>query len=222
MIGLTPDFQRKAGIWSNAQQSRLIESLLLRIPIPSFYASELTDSSWAQDSPWAIVNGIQRLTAIARFIAPAALARAGMDFGPLRLRCLECLKDDFEGKGYDDLSGRVQIRLNESRVVVHLIRPGTSEEVKFNIFARINIGASRCPTRRSGTRSSPARPADSCPHSPNRRSSPRPPQPRRVQRADGGPRDGAALPRPPAHRPQPVPVHRSQAPDTAGVPRSAR
>lgn len=141
MIDLAPDFQRKAGIWSDEQQSRLIESLLLRIPIPSFYAAELDDSSWAQDSSWAIVDGIQRLTAIARFIAPDALAQvAGIDAGPLPLRGLEYLRDDFEGKGYTDLSGRLQIRLNETQVVVHVIRPGTPEEVKFNIFARINTG----------------------------------------------------------------------------------
>ncbi|MFJ8190236.1 DUF262 domain-containing protein [Streptomyces sp. NPDC096094] len=141
MIDLAPDFQRRAGIWSDERQSRLIESLLLRIPIPSFYAAELDDSSWTQDSSWAIVDGIQRLTAIARFIAPKALAEAaGMDAGPLRLRGLEYLKKDFEGKGYEDLTGRLQIRLNETQVVVHVIRPGTPEEVKFNIFARINTG----------------------------------------------------------------------------------
>ncbi|MFE2558347.1 DUF262 domain-containing protein [Streptomyces sp. NPDC059352] len=77
MIDLAPDFQRKTGIWSDEQQSRLIESLLLRIPIPSFHASELTDSSRAQDSSWAIVDGIQRLTAIARFIAPMHWRRRG-------------------------------------------------------------------------------------------------------------------------------------------------
>ncbi|KUO03965.1 DUF262 domain-containing protein [Streptomyces caeruleatus] len=135
MIDLAPDFQRHAGIWSDEQQSRLIESLLLRIPIPSFYAAE-TD-----DSDWAIIDGIQRLTAIARFIAPRALYEvAGIDAGPLRLRGLEYLREGFEGKGYDDLTGRLQIRLDETQVVVHVIRPGTPEEVKFNIFARINTG----------------------------------------------------------------------------------
>lgn len=141
MIDLAPDFQRRAGIWSDEQQSRLIESLLLRIPIPSFYAAELDDSSWSQDSSWAIVDGIQRLTAIARFIAPEALAQvAGINAGPLRLRGLEYLREEFEGKGYTDLTGRLQIRLNETQVVVHVIRPGTPEAVKFNIFARINTG----------------------------------------------------------------------------------
>ncbi len=32
-----PDFQRKAGIWSDAAQSRLIESMLIRIPLPAFF-----------------------------------------------------------------------------------------------------------------------------------------------------------------------------------------
>ncbi|MFD6985762.1 DUF262 domain-containing protein, partial [Streptomyces sp. NPDC059956] len=141
MIDLAPDFQRKAGIWSDEQQSRLIESLLLRIPLPSFYAAENEDNTWVEDSSWAIVDGIQRLTAIARFIAPDALAKmSGIKAGPLKLRGLEYLRKDFEGKGYSDLSGRMQIRLNETQVVVHLIRPGTPEEVKFNIFARINTG----------------------------------------------------------------------------------
>lgn len=59
MIDLAPDFQRKAGIWTDGKQSRLIESLLLRIPIPSFYAAEKKDGSWA------VVDGIQRLTSTA-------------------------------------------------------------------------------------------------------------------------------------------------------------
>lgn len=142
MIDLAPDFQRRAGIWSDEQQSRLIESLLLRIPVPSFYVAELADNSWAADSSWAVVDGIQRLTAIARFIAPDALTgTAGLDdAGPLRLRGLEYLQEDFEGKGYEDLTGRLKIRLRETQVVVHVIRPGTPEPVKFNIFARINTG----------------------------------------------------------------------------------
>ena len=142
MIDLAPDFQRRAGIWSDEQQSRLIESLLLRIPIPSFYVAELADSSWVADSSWAIVDGIQRLTAIARFIAPDALSGMAVLSAkpPLRLRGLEYLQKEFEGKGYQDLTGRLQIRLRETQVVVHSIRPGTPEAVKFNIFARLNTG----------------------------------------------------------------------------------
>ncbi|GAA3496650.1 DUF262 domain-containing protein [Streptomyces prasinosporus] len=128
MIDLAPDFQRKAGIWTDGKQSRLIESLLLRIPIPSFYAAEKKDGSWA------IVDGIQRLTSIARFVEPEAV---GAD--PLKLTGLEYLRN-FEGAGFANLSGKLQIRLRETEVVVHVIRRGTPEPVMFNVFARINTG----------------------------------------------------------------------------------
>ncbi|MET9307126.1 DUF262 domain-containing protein [Streptomyces cellulosae] len=127
MIDLAPDFQRKAGIWTDGKQSRLIESLLLRIPIPSFYAAEKKDGSWA------IVDGIQRLTSIARFVEPQTV---GAD--PLKLTGLEYLR--MEGAGFADLSGKLQIRLRETEVVVHVIRRGTPEPVMFNVFARINTG----------------------------------------------------------------------------------
>ncbi|MFF5856370.1 DUF262 domain-containing protein [Streptomyces sp. NPDC012751] len=128
MIDLAPDFQRKAGIWTDGKQSRLIESLLLRIPIPSFYAAEKKDGSWA------IVDGIQRLTSIARFVEPEAVGA-----GPLKLTGLEYLRN-FEGTGFANLSGKLQIRLRETEVVVHVIRRGTPEPVMFNVFARINTG----------------------------------------------------------------------------------
>lgn len=128
MIDLAPDFQRKAGIWTDGKQSRLIESLLLRIPIPSFYAAENKDGSWA------IVDGIQRLTSIARFLEPQTV---GAD--PLKLTGLEYLRN-FEGAGFADLSGKLQIRLRETEVVVHVIRRGTPGPVMFNVFARINTG----------------------------------------------------------------------------------
>jgi len=128
MIDLAPDFQRKAGIWTDGKQSRLIESLLLRIPIPSFYAAENKDGSWA------IVDGIQRLTSIARFLEPNTV---GAD--PLKLTGLEYLRN-FDGASFADLSGKLQIRLRETEVVVHVIRRGTPEPVMFNVFARINTG----------------------------------------------------------------------------------
>ena len=128
MIDLAPDFQRRAGIWSDVQQSSLIESLLLRIPISSFHMAQ------DEEDNWAVVDGIQRLTAIARFMAPETV---GMR--PLTLRGLDYLKQ-FHGCGYADLSGRLKIRLRETQLVVHIIQQGTPETVKFNVFSRINTG----------------------------------------------------------------------------------
>lgn len=82
VLDLQPDFQRLAGIWTPQAQSRLIESMLLRIPLPTFYAAEVDDERWV------IVDGIQRLTAIARFIDPDSI-----EMKPLVLKNLEYLKD---------------------------------------------------------------------------------------------------------------------------------
>lgn len=128
-LHLSPDFQRLAGIWNDTRQSQLIESLLLKIPLPTFYAAELGDD---QES-WEMVDGIQRLTAIARFIEPGLVGKP-----PLVLQNLEYLP--FDGKTYDDLPGGLKTRLHETEFVVHLIGHGTPDQVKFNIFARINTG----------------------------------------------------------------------------------
>ncbi|MFD6609643.1 DUF262 domain-containing protein [Micromonospora chalcea] len=128
-IDLQPDFQRQAGIWRARAKSRLIESLLLRIPLPTFYAAE------NDDEVWAMVDGIQRLTTIAQFIEPEAIGAE-----PLRLRDLEYLGPDYEQATFADLPPRLQERLRETELIVHLIRRDTPEEVKFNIFARLNTG----------------------------------------------------------------------------------
>ncbi|GAA4957412.1 DUF262 domain-containing protein [Yinghuangia aomiensis] len=128
MIDLAPDFQRRAGIWSDVQQSRLIESLLLRIPVASLYMAQQANDDWS------VVDGIQRLTSIARFVEPDVV---GMT--PLTLRGLDYL-EQFHGRGYQDLTGRLRIRLRETQLVVHIIKHGTPEAVKFNVFSRINTG----------------------------------------------------------------------------------
>ena len=128
MIDLQPDFQRRWGVWDSRRQSRLIESLLLRIPLPVLYAAE------DNDERWEIVDGIQRLSTIARFIKPEIIGGQ-----PLILSGLEFL-DAYNGKDFQGLGSRLQMRLREAELIIHLIRKGTPPEVKFNIFARINTG----------------------------------------------------------------------------------
>lgn len=127
-IDLEPEFQRHRGIWTLGARSRLIESLLLRIPLPTLYAAE------DEDENWTIVDGIQRLSTITEFIEPTSLGAE-----PLVLQGLEYLTI-YNGARFADLSPRLQTRLREAELVVHLIRLGTPEPVKFNIFARINTG----------------------------------------------------------------------------------
>ena len=73
-IDLAPDFQRSADIWSPRTQSRLIESILLRIPLPVFYMAADPDDNWQ------VVNGLQRLGTLRSFIIDKRLRLRGLEY----------------------------------------------------------------------------------------------------------------------------------------------
>lgn len=122
-IDLAPDFQRQAGIWNERNQSRLIESLMLRIPIPAFYFDGTNDEKWL------VVDGLQRLTAIRRFVIDQ----------DLKLNDLEYLTEH-EGKTFAELPRPLRRAIREADIVWYLIMPGTPDNVKFDVFRRINTG----------------------------------------------------------------------------------
>jgi Protein of unknown function DUF262 len=124
-IDLAPDFQRLRGVWNLTRQSRLIESLLLRIPLPVFYVAA------DHNENWAVVDGLQRMSTMDDFVK-----------GRFKLSNLEYLTQ-FEGLAYKDLPRPMQRRINETQLLIHVIDPGTPEEVMFNIFSRINTGGVR-------------------------------------------------------------------------------
>ena len=96
---------------------------MLRIPIPAFYFDGTNEDKWL------VVDGLQRLTAIRRFIILEDLV----------LCDLEYLKEH-EGKTFSQLSRPMQRAIEEANIVWYLIMPGTPKQVKFSLFRRINTG----------------------------------------------------------------------------------
>jgi len=135
-IDLHPAFQRSGNIWDVRKQSRLIESLLLRIPLPAFYfdVSKVTDGQGLRHETWQVIDGLQRLCAINNFVVEAADSRH-----KLRLTNVEFLSQ-FEGKAYEELPFQYQRIINETQLTVYLIKDNTPSNVKFNIFKRVNTG----------------------------------------------------------------------------------
>ena len=121
-IDLAPDFQRLRGIWNAERRSRLIESLLLRIPIPVFYVAADVHEHWS------VVDGVQRMSTIYEYVT-----------GEFALQKLEYLTW-LDGSWHNELPRRMQRRISETQLIINVIQPGTPAEVMFNIFLRINTG----------------------------------------------------------------------------------
>ena len=121
-IDLAPDFQRQY-VWKAWQRSGLIESLLLGIPLPSFYFNE--DGTGRLQ----VVDGVQRLTTIYRYVTDPTFKLGAVTY-----------LHELEGQGFNDLETLFRRRLSSAQFVAHVIDPQTPYRVKFDIFRRINTG----------------------------------------------------------------------------------
>ncbi|MFZ4106893.1 DUF262 domain-containing protein [Flavobacterium sp.] len=124
-ILLTPDFQRNF-IWDKTRQSKLIESILLGLPLPSIYLSQY------KDGRLTVVDGLQRLHTIKYFLEDK-----------LVLSNLEYLKE-CNGKTYSQLEGILSPlryrKFGQTQIMCFVIDYRSPTQLKFDLFRRLNTG----------------------------------------------------------------------------------
>lgn len=121
MLNLSPEYQRNL-VWDDKRKSALIESLLLRIPIPAFYLDE--DSAGNR----SVIDGMQRLSTIHSYL--------NNEFYLTKMQYLS----HCENKFFQDLEPKFRARIEDTELAVNILDEKCPQMVKFDVFRRVNTG----------------------------------------------------------------------------------
>lgn len=122
---LNPDFQR-AFVWSIEKQSRLIESCIMRIPLPVIYVAE------APDGKIIVVDGLQRLTTFRRYLENEFALNFQLNE--------DGTKHPLQGKYFKDLDVKLRERIEDTVLTLYILDSKAPERAKLDIFDRVNSG----------------------------------------------------------------------------------
>lgn len=128
---ITPEYQRVFR-WSNFQQTRFIESILVGVPIPPIFVAE--DS----EGKWELVDGLQRISTIFAFFG---ILKGSIKKNNFTLSEGELIKK-LEGINISNLSARLKTTIKRAVCRVEIVRWDSSEDIRYELFNRLNTGAS--------------------------------------------------------------------------------
>ena len=123
LIELNPGYQRRRVWKDNKKKSLLIESLMLRIPIPAFYFYE------NEDGKYQVIDGQQRLATIKEFTD-----------GKFCLTGLEYLGNTHDRRKFKDLDTKSIQRIYRTQIAVNILDARSPKNVIYDIFRRVNTG----------------------------------------------------------------------------------
>lgn len=121
-----PDYQGEMA-WDEDRQSKFIESVVLGLPIPYIFVADISESE--DLARLEIIDGTQRIRTLTRFIN-----------NELRLKNLEKLKT-LNGFTFEDLPPQRQRRFNRTTIRMIQLTEEADEEVRRDLFERINSGS---------------------------------------------------------------------------------
>ena len=124
---LDPEFQRDF-VWPEQKQSRLIESCLMRIPLPVFYVAE------DPDGKIVVVDGLQRLTTFKRYVADE------FPLEELSSQDNKDSKDVISRKRFSELPLNLQERIEDTQLTLYILDAKAPERARLDIFDRVNSG----------------------------------------------------------------------------------
>ena len=128
---ITPEYQRVFR-WSDFQQTRFIESVLLGIPIPPVFVAE------DNEGRWEVVDGLQRISTIFSFFG---VLNNLPDKNNSTLTQGELITE-LEGVTIDTLSVKLKTTIKRSVCRVEVVRWDSFEDMRYELFNRLNTGAS--------------------------------------------------------------------------------
>ncbi|OFL22331.1 hypothetical protein HMPREF2780_02295 [Streptococcus sp. HMSC062B01] len=133
-LDIHPEFQRVYR-WSPFQKTKLIESIMLNIPIPSIFVSQ------NDDGVWDVIDGVQRLSTIFEFVGVYR-----NDLGELAPQLI-LEKTDYlpslKGICWEDLPKEQQIDFKRSRIDVIIVKKESDSNTKYELFQRLNTGGTQ-------------------------------------------------------------------------------
>lgn len=126
-----PDYQRDM-VWTPKQQSRFIESILIKLPVPFIFAADVGQGD--REGALEIIDGSQRIRTLDNFLS-----------NKLELVGLKKLKQAI-GMRFSDLSKPRQMRFKRTTVRVIELTEKADEDARREMFDRLNSGGTRLTT----------------------------------------------------------------------------